>query len=138
MAKKAVAKSHIVPKHMVVNIISLIVEVLLLIGLVAVLINAAEQIVQSIGVSMFQVVDVTLENALLLVVFIELYLSMVDFFDGNGRSTIYIIDATLSFLLRETIIIILDSGLVVGSMIALAVVIAAVAFARFMVTYKDK
>ncbi len=138
MAHTAVAKKHIVPKHVVVNVISLIVEVLLLIGLVAVLINAAEQIIQAFRIDMFSVVEITLENALLLVVFIELYLSMVDFFDGNGRSTTYIIDATLSFVLREVIIIILESGLVFSSIVALAVIIGALAFARFMVTYKDK
>ncbi len=125
-------RKHIIPKNLILDIMSILVEILVLIGLVAVLVTTFQQVMTAISISAFEVVEISLENALLLVVFIELYLSIIDFFDGKGKSILYIIDATLSFVLREVIIQILQQGVIFTTIIALSVLIGVLALSRYI------
>jgi len=129
---------HILPKNIVVDIVSVIVEILVIIGLIAVVISTANAIISAISVSMLEVAEDSLENALLLVVFIEIYLSMVDFFDNKGNSTMYIVDAALSFVVREVIIQIIKHGIDPYPIVALSILIGALALSRFIVSKNCK
>ncbi|MCY0883457.1 MAG: phosphate-starvation-inducible PsiE family protein [Acidianus infernus] len=78
-----------------------------------------------------------LENSLLIIVFLEVYLSVVDFFHGKGRSVVYIMDATLSFVLREIIIGILTGSVTYIDLLAMSGAIGIIASGRFLLASRN-
>ncbi len=65
-------------------------------------------------------------------------MSVFDFFEGKGRSIVYILDATMSFISREIIIDILAANINYINIIYLGGVIGIIAFSRFIITRKNQ
>lgn len=118
------------------KVTSLVVQFLLVLGLFAVIISTIFSIIYSLNQGLIAIASVTLENALLIVVFLEIYLSVFDFFEGKGRSIVYVLDATMSFISREIIIDILTVNINYLDIIYLGGVIGIIAFSRFIITRK--
>jgi len=118
------------------KVTSLVVQFLLILGLFAVILSTIFSIIYSLNQGLLAVASVTLENALLIVVFLEIYLSVFDFFEGKGRSIVYVLDATMSFISREIIIDVLTANINYVNIIYLGGVIGIIAFSRFIITRK--
>ncbi|MEM3848126.1 MAG: hypothetical protein QXQ06_06065, partial [Metallosphaera sp.] len=86
---------------------SIIVQALLIVGLATTIISTITQILVAAQSDPLLIPSVVIENVLLIIVFLEIYLSALDFFTGKGRSLVYVIDAMISFVSREIIIEIL-------------------------------
>ncbi|BDC17134.1 phosphate-starvation-inducible PsiE family protein [Acidianus sp. HS-5] len=122
---------------LVIKITSITVQILLIIGLIMVLIYTVTQTIESFQIGLVEVTAIILENSLLIIVFLEVYLSVVDFFHGKGRSVIYVMDATLSFILREIIIGILTGAINDVDLLAMSGAIGIIASGRFLLTNKN-
>ncbi len=120
--------------RLVIKITSIIIQILLVIGLIIVLIYTVTETIQTFELGLEEVAAIILENSLLIIVFLEVYLSVVDFFQGKGRSVIYVIDATLSFILREIIIGILTGAINDTDLLAMSGAIGIIASGRFLLT----
>ncbi|MFP3201498.1 MAG: phosphate-starvation-inducible PsiE family protein [Sulfolobus sp.] len=75
-------------------------------------------------------------NALLIVVLLEIFQSIVDFGKGKGRSVAYVMDATMSFILREIILEIINGEGSLTDLLYLAGVVIMIAISRFLVFYR--
>lgn len=124
------------PNKLVLKATSVVLQVLLLVGLVAVIGYTIVSSVLSFSQGPLALAFVILENALLVVVFIEVYLSVVDFFEGRGRSLIYVLDATVSFLAREIIIDVLTGPGSFLDILELSGAVGIIATSRFMLYRK--
>ncbi len=117
--------------RLVLKITSIILQIILLIGLAAVIWYTVESMILGLFQNLLALAFVALENALLVVVFIEVYLSVVDFFEGRGRSLLYVLDATVSFLAREIIIYVLTESASFIDVLELSGAVGIVAASRF-------
>ncbi|EHP68282.1 putative membrane protein [Metallosphaera yellowstonensis MK1] len=122
----------------VIKIVSIIVQIFLLLGLGFAVLSTILQIISSLQFGFLLVASIVLENVLLIIVFLEVYLSALDFFEGRGRSVVYVIDAMLSFVAREIIIEILAPPVNAIDLLTLSALIASGAFARFILTRRSR
>jgi uncharacterized membrane protein (DUF373 family) len=122
---------------LVIKITSITLQILLIIGLIMVLLYTVTQIIESFQISLIDVASIILESSLLIIVFLEVYLSVVDFFHGKGRSVVYVMDATLSFVLREIIIGILTGSVTDIDLLAMSGAIGIIASGRFLLTGRN-
>ncbi|NON63273.1 hypothetical protein HLB03_11280 [Acidianus sp. DSM 29099] len=120
--------------RLIIKTTSVLVEALLVIGLAFSLVSAIIESIQSFSLGFIGVAEVILENVLLIIVFLEVYLSVYDFFQGRGRSIVYVIDATISFLLREIIIDVISGAITLEFMLAIGVIIGVASVSRYLVT----
>ncbi|SMD31166.1 hypothetical protein [Picrophilus oshimae] len=118
----------------VVGITFIIVEAILIIGIFFAIMETIVEIILNIT-EFYVVADYALEGSLFIVVLIEIYLSVMDFFSGKGRSLIYIIDASIAFVLREIIIEIVRYGLNIGiyTIASIVVLIVSLTFVRLII-----
>ncbi|AKV74586.1 MULTISPECIES: phosphate-starvation-inducible PsiE family protein [Metallosphaera] len=128
----------IISSSLVFKTVSVIVQILLLIGLGFTVISTAVQIVTAFQAGLIYVASVILENVLLIIVFLEVYLSALDFFRGKGRSVVYVIDAMISFVSREIIIEILAPPFNYTDLLTLGSLIVAGSLARYVISRKGK
>ncbi len=124
--------------RLIMKVTSLVVQFLLVLGLFAIIISTIFSIAHSLDQGLIVIASLTLENALLIVVFLEIYLSVFDFFEGKGRSVIYVLDATMSFISREIIIDILTANINYTDLVYLGGLIGIIAFSRFIITRKNQ
>lgn len=131
--KKRLKVEEIIKPENIIKVSSLFVQALLILGLILVMIYTINSILQEIKLGTLEVATEILINSLLIIVFFELYLSAVDFFRGKGRSVIYIMDATISFLLREIIIEILSHSSSIYYIVGLGGIIGIISLARYVI-----
>ncbi len=118
----------------VIGITSIIVEAILIIGIFSAVAETIIDIILNLNY-LYVVADYALEGSLFIVVLIEIYLSVMDYFSGKGRSLIYIIDASIAFVLREVIIEIVKYGLNISlnEIISIVILILSLTFVRFII-----
>ncbi|WP_240931188.1 phosphate-starvation-inducible PsiE family protein [Acidianus sulfidivorans] len=134
--KKLIRKT-ITPEN-TIKIAAVLVQALLFIGLILIFIYIIIIAIQSIPQGLLEEATIILENSLLIIVFFEIYQSIIDFFRGKGRSVIYVMDATISFLLREIIIGVFTDTITLSYMIAIGIVIGIISFSRYALTRTEK
>ncbi|ARM77183.1 hypothetical protein B6F84_11805 [Acidianus manzaensis] len=122
----------------IIKIASVIVQALLFVGLALVFIFVIIQAIQSIPQGLLEEATIILENSLLIIIFFEIYLSVVDFFRGKGRSVIYVMDATISFLLREIIIGVFTETITLTYLIGIGIVIGIISLGRYALSRTEK
>lgn len=130
--------AKIIKPENVIKISSVIVQVLLAIGLIFVLAHIILIAFQTFQVGLLTVATEILENSLLIIVFFELYLSAIDFFRGKGRSVIYVMDATISFLLREIIIGVFSQSASIFDLLGLGGIIGIISLGRYAISRTEK
>ncbi|MCH1770030.1 MULTISPECIES: phosphate-starvation-inducible PsiE family protein [Metallosphaera] len=128
----------IISSSLVFKTVSVIVQILLLVGLGFTVVSTAVQIVTAFQAGLIYVASVILENVLLIIVFLEVYLSALDFFRGKGRSVVYVIDAMISFVSREIIIEILAPPFNYTDLLTFGGLIVAGSLARYVISRKGK
>ncbi|AWS00081.1 phosphate-starvation-inducible PsiE family protein [Metallosphaera hakonensis] len=126
----------LISSTLVFKIVSLVVQILLLIGLAATVASTFIQVVVAFQTGLIYVASIVLENVLLIIVFLEVYLSALDFFKGKGRSVIYVIDAMISFVSREIIIEILTPPFNYLDLLTLGGLVVTGAVARYVISRK--
>ena len=129
-----------------IDVVSLLLRVLLLAAFVAVMLHmfigiyysvlAAINSPASIETYIYSFIDVIVEDSLLAVVIFEIYESIVDFFQGQGDTIIYIINAAISFTAREIILTIFVARIfnVINAyeVISFSILILALAVSRYL------
>ncbi|MCG3108066.1 hypothetical protein L3N51_00345 [Metallosphaera sp. J1] len=128
----------IISSSLVFKSVSIIVQILLLLGLAFTIASTAVQIVAAFQAGLIYVASVILENVLLIIVFLEVYLSALDFFRGKGRSVVYVIDAMISFVSREIIIEILAPPFNYTDLLTFGGLIVAGSLARYVISRRTR
>jgi len=115
-----------------------VIEAILFISIVAIIIYTIYELIVTISQGFIVEVVGLVGNAFLLIVLLEIFQSIVDFGKGRGRSVIYVMDATISFLLREIIIEIFTGTSNYQTLLTYAGIILAIAVGRFLITSEKK
>jgi len=115
-----------------------VIEAILFISIVAIIIYTIYELIVTISQGFIVEVVGLVGNAFLLIVLLEIFQSIVDFGKGRGRSVIYVMDATISFLLREIIIEIFTGTSNYQTLLTYAGIILAIAVGRFLITSERK
>ncbi|MEM0072579.1 MAG: phosphate-starvation-inducible PsiE family protein [Metallosphaera sp.] len=128
----------LISSTLIFKVMSIIVQALLIVGLATTIISTITQILVAAQSDPLLIPSVVIENVLLIIVFLEIYLSALDFFTGKGRSLVYVIDAMISFVSREIIIEILTLQLNYTDLLTLGGLLVAGAVARLIITERFK
>ena len=115
-----------------------VIEAILFVSIVSIIIYTIYELIVTISQGFIVEVVGLVGNAFLLIVLLEIFQSIVDFGKGRGRSVIYVMDATISFLLREIIIEIFTGTSNYQTLLTYAGVILAIAVGRFLITSEKK
>jgi len=115
-----------------------VIEAILLVSIAAVIVYTVYELIVTISQGfLVELIDLV-GNAFLLIVLLEIFQSIVDFGRGRGRSVIYVMDATISFLLREIVIRIFNGDINYQLLLTYAGIILAIAVGRFLVSTERK
>ena len=128
----------LISSTLIFKVMSIIVQALLIVGLATTIISTITQILVAAQSDPLLIPSVVIENVLLIIVFLEIYLRALDFFTGKGRSLVYVIDAMISFVSREIIIEILTLQLKYTDLLTLGGLLVAGAVARLIITERFK
>ena len=115
-----------------------VIEAILIVSIASVIVYTVYELIVTISEGFLVEVIGLVGNAFLLIVLLEIFQSIVDFGRGRGRSVIYVMDATISFLLREIIIEIFNGEPSYQLLLTYAGIILAIAVGRFLVSTERK
>ena len=115
-----------------------VIEAILFVSIVSIIIYTIYELIVTISQGFIVEVVGLVGNAFLLIVLLEIFQSIVDFGKGRGRSVVYVMDATISFLLREIIIEIFNGNVDYQLLLTYAGIILAIAVGRFLITSEKK
>ena len=122
----------------IVSIIVKVIEAILLIAILAIIVHAIIEFTITIHKGYTTMIITLVEDAFLLIIVLEIFQSIVDFGKGRGRSVVYVMDASISFLLREIIIEIFTENPGYLTLLTYAGIILAIAVGRFLITSEKK
>ncbi|MCY0850933.1 phosphate-starvation-inducible PsiE family protein [Sulfuracidifex metallicus] len=121
------------------RIIGIVVRAILIVGIIAQLGITIFLTVSSLIVSgPVALVTTAIENALLIIVLLEIYLAVEDYLSGKGRTASYVIDASISFIVREIIIDVFNGVDSNTTLLVLAGIVAILSFSRFLTSRAEK
>lgn len=124
------------PEEKIVQYVTKVIEVILLIAIGIVIVYTIVDIFLLIPSGLLGEIFGLVGNAFLVVVLLELFQSIVDFGKGRGRSVVYVMDATMSFVLREVIIELINGVNSLSDLLYLASIILLIAFSRFLISLR--
>lgn len=124
------------PEEKIVQYIAKIIEVILLVAIGIVIVYTVIDIFLLIPSGLLSEIFGLVGNAFLVVVLLELFQSIVDFGKGRGRSVVYVMDATMSFVLREVIIELINGVSSMSDLLYLASIVLLIAFSRFLISFR--
>lgn len=124
------------PEEKIVQYIVKIIEVILLVAIGIVIVYTVIDIFLLIPSGLLSEIFGLVGNAFLVVVLLELFQSIVDFGKGRGRSVVYVMDATMSFVLREVIIELINGVSSMSDLLYLASIVLLIAFSRFLISFR--
>lgn len=124
------------PEEKIVQYVIKVIEVILLIAIGIVIVYTIVDIFLLIPSGLLGEIFGLVGNAFLVVVLLELFQSIVDFGKGRGRSVVYVMDATMSFVLREVIIELINGVNSLSNLLYLASIILLIAFSRFLISLR--
>ncbi|MFP3232733.1 MAG: phosphate-starvation-inducible PsiE family protein [Sulfolobaceae archaeon] len=124
------------PEEKIVQYIAKIIEVILLVAIGIVIVYTVIDIFLLVPSGLLSEIFGLVGNAFLVVVLLELFQSIVDFGKGRGRSVVYVMDATMSFVLREVIIELINGVNSMSDLLYLASIILLIAFSRFLISFR--
>ncbi len=91
----------------------------------------------AIFVGVTALVSTAIENALLIIVLLEIYLAIEDYLSGKGRTASYVIDALISFVVREILIDVFNGITANNTLLVLAGIVAILSFSKFLMSKAD-
>ena len=130
-------KFHISEEKIIQYVVK-VVEAILLIAIGIVIVYTVVDVITLVPSGLLNEIFGLVGNAFLIIVLLELFQSIVDFGKGKGRSVVYVMDATMSFVLREIIIEIINGLTSVSDLIYFSVIILVIAVSRFLISFRGK
>ncbi|BCU70995.1 phosphate-starvation-inducible PsiE family protein [Stygiolobus caldivivus] len=124
------------PEEKIVMYVAKIVEIILLLAIAIVIAYTVVDIFLLIPTGLLSEIFGLVGNAFLVVVLLELFQSIVDFGRGRGRSVIYVMDATMSFVLREIIIDLINGINSITDLVYLSSITLIIAVSRFLISFR--
>lgn len=137
MKFREVIKKELKEERIISNTIK-VIEAIIFISIIAIIIYTIVQLVLTLSQGFLVEVIGLVGNAFLLIVLLEIFQSIVDFGKGRGRSVVYVMDATISFMLREIIIGIFNKAVDYLTLLTYGGLILAIAIGRFLITSERK
>jgi len=115
------------------RIIGIVVRAILIIAIVVqigitILVTVSSALISGIEA----LVSAAIENSLLIIVLLEIYLAVEDYLSGKGRTASYVIDASISFIVREILIDVFNGVTSNETLLVLAGIVAILSFSRFL------
>jgi uncharacterized membrane protein (DUF373 family) len=121
------------------RIIGIVVRAILIVGIITQIGITIFLTVSSLIISgPVALVTTAIENALLIIVLLEIYLAVEDYLSGKGRTASYVIDASISFIVREIIIDVFNGVDSNTTLLVLAGIVAILSFSRFLTSRAEK
>lgn len=130
--------NRLMREELIIHYVTRVIEVIVLVAISAVIVFTVYDLIISISQGFIVEVIGLVGNAFLLIVLLEIFQSIADFGRGRGRSVIYVMDATLSFLLREIIIEIFNGNYTYQDLLTYAGLIIVIAIGRFLVSFSGR
>ena len=118
----------------IISIIVKVIEAILLVAILAIIAHAIIEFIATLHKGYESMIISLVEDAFLLIIVLEIFQSIVDFGKGKGRSVVYIMDASISFLLREIIIEVFEGNPGYLILLTYAGIILTIAVGRFLIT----
>ncbi|MCH4814634.1 MAG: phosphate-starvation-inducible PsiE family protein [Saccharolobus sp.] len=116
-----------------IKFIGYIIRVILLFGIGVQIILTIYGIVSSIfSLNLLDLVNVTITGPLLILVLLELYIAVNSYLSGKERSIINVIDAGISFFVRELILELFSQNYTITHILIIAGVVGILSFSRFI------
>lgn len=124
-----------VGEEQIVKLIGNIIRALLIVTVFAQVIYTVYHMTSTFSEGFEVFIESTIIDTLLILVLLEIYMAVSDYVKGKGRTVAYVIDATISYLLREIIIQALSpQGLTMTLMLAYSGGVLALAASRFLIS----
>lgn len=116
-----------------IKFIGYIIRIILLFGIGVQIVITIYGIISSIfSLNLLDLVNVTITGPLLILVLIELYIAVNSYLSGKERSIINIIDAGISFFVRELILELFSQNYNITNILIIAGVVGILSFSRFI------
>lgn len=124
-----------VGEEQIVKLIGNVIRALLIVTIFAQVIYTIYHMTRTFSRGFEVFIDSTIIDTLLILVLLEIYMAVSDYVRDKGRTVAYVIDATISYLLREIIIQALSpQGLTMTLMLAYSGGVLALAASRFLIS----
>ncbi|QXJ30743.1 phosphate-starvation-inducible PsiE family protein [Saccharolobus shibatae] len=116
-----------------IKFIGYIIRIILLFGIGVQIILTIYGIISSIfSLNLLDLVNVTITGPLLILVLLELYIAVNSYLSGKERSIINVIDAGISFFVRELILELFSQNYTITHILIIAGVVGILSFSRFI------
>jgi uncharacterized membrane protein (DUF373 family) len=116
-----------------IKFIGYIIRIILLFGIGEQIVITIYGIISSIfSLNLLDLVNVTITGPLLILVLIELYIAVNSYLSGKERSIINVIDAGISFFVRELILELFSQNYNITNILIIAGVVGILSFSRFI------
>jgi len=116
-----------------IKFIGYIIRIILLFGIGVQMVITTYGIISSIfSLNLLDLVNVTITGPLLILVLIELYIAVNSYLSGKERSIINVIDAGISFFVRELILELFSQNYNITNILIIAGVVGILSFSRFI------
>ena len=116
-----------------IKFIGYIIRIILLFEIGVQIVITIYGIISSIfSLNLLDLVNVTITGPLLILVLIELYIAVNSYLSGKERSIINVIDAGISFFVRELILELFSQNYNITNILIIAGVVGILSFSRFI------
>ncbi|QGA55205.1 hypothetical protein GFS03_11770 [Sulfolobus sp. E5-1-F] len=116
-----------------IKFIGYIIRIILLFGIGVQIVITIFGIISNIfSLNLLNLVNVTITGPLLILVLIELYIAVNSYLSGKERSIINVIDAGISFFVRELILELFSQNYNITNILIIAGVVGILSFSRFI------
>lgn len=116
-----------------IKFIGYIIRIILLLGIFSQMALSVYQIITDlIKLSLIDLISSTIIGSLLILVLLELYIAVNSYLTGKERSIVNVIDAGISFIVREIILELFSTNSNVTDLLMLAGIVGILTFSRFL------
>ncbi|AAK43296.1 hypothetical protein SULI_04755 [Saccharolobus solfataricus] len=116
-----------------IKFVGYIIRIILFFGIGVQIIITVYDIVTSIfSLNLLDLVNATITGPLLILVLIELYIAVNSYLTGKERSIINVIDAGISFFVRELILELFSHNYTITNIFIIAGIVGILSFSRFI------
>ncbi|AOL16341.1 hypothetical protein BFU36_06080 [Sulfolobus sp. A20] len=117
----------------IIKFVGYIIRIILLLGIIFQVILTVLQIVSDvIKLNILDLVNSTIIGSLLILVFLELYIAVNNYLSGKERSIANVIDAGISFVVREIILELFSANTSITNLLILAGIVGILTLSRFL------
>lgn len=116
-----------------IKFVGYIIRIILLLGIFSQMALSTYQIITDlIKLSLIDLISSTIVGSLLILVLLELYIAVNSYLIGKERSIVNVIDAAISFIVREIILELFSTNSNITNLLTLAGIVGILTFSRFL------